>query len=55
MDSKQAFFNLVTNSYIWLFFMIAFGAWLFCWSAWGGAITFTTVPGNEAGLGLNPP
>ena len=47
--------KLVTSPLLWLFFIIMFGLWLFCWGAWGGSITTNTVPSVESGLGLNPP
>jgi len=47
--------KLFCSPYLWWFLVIMLGAWLFCWSAWGGEITTSSVPYNEAGLGLNPP
>jgi len=46
---------LISSPLLWLFLLIMFGFWLFCWAAWGGSISCTTVPNGEAGLGLNPP
>ena len=46
--------KIVSSPYLWLFGLIMIGLWLFCWAAWGGSITTTSLPANEAGLGINP-